>query len=66
MDFAKINFGVSCVTREFVDYSDNSLFELNLDSPLPEREIALCWAKNLNMSIAKQCFIDMMQEFVKI
>ena len=66
VDFAKINFGVSCVTREFVDYSDNSLFELQLDAPLPEREIALCWAKNLNMSIAKQCFIDMMQEFVKI
>lgn len=65
VDFAKINFGVSCVTREFVDFSDNSLFELNLDSPLPERKIALCWAKNLNMSIAKQCFIDMMQNFVK-
>ncbi|MBR5773890.1 MAG: LysR family transcriptional regulator [Clostridia bacterium] len=65
VDFAKINFGVSCVTREFVDYSDNSLFELQLDEPLPEREIALCWAKNFNMSIAKQCFIDMMSEFVK-
>lgn len=65
VDFAKINFGVSCVTREFVDFSDNSLFELQLNSPLPEREIALCWAKNFNMSIAKQCFIDMMQEFVK-
>ncbi len=65
VDFAKINFGVSCVTREFVDYSGD-LFELNLNSPLPEREIALCWAKNLNMSIAKKCFIDMMQEFVKI
>lgn len=65
VDFAKINFGVSCVTREFVDFSDNGLFELELDSPLPEREIALCWAKNLNMSIAKQCFIDMMQGFVK-
>ncbi len=65
VDFAKINFGVSCVTREFVNYSDSGLFELNLDTSLPEREIALCWAKNLNMSIAKQCFIDMMQEFVK-
>lgn len=65
VDFAKINFGVSCVTREFVDYSEHNLFELQLDSPLPEREIALCWAKNFNMSIAKQCFIDMMQEFVK-
>lgn len=64
VDFAKINFGISCVTREFVDYTDN-LFELKLDTPLPEREIALCWAKNFNMSIAKQCFIDMMQEFVR-
>jgi DNA-binding transcriptional LysR family regulator len=65
VDFAKINFGVSCVTKEFVDFVDDNLFELNLDIPLPEREIALCWAKNLNMSIAKQCFIDMMSEFVK-
>jgi len=65
VDFAKINFGVSCVTREFVDFSDNGLFEINLDFPLPDREIALCWAKNLNTSIAKQCFIDMMQNFVK-
>lgn len=65
VDFAKINFGVSCVTKEFVDFSGNSLLELEIDTPLPEREIALCWAKNLNMSIAKQCFVDMMSEFVK-
>ncbi|MBR5273171.1 MAG: LysR family transcriptional regulator [Clostridia bacterium] len=63
VDFAKINFGVSCVTREFVDFSDGGLFEINLDVPLPERAVALCWAKNFNMSIAKQCFIDMIQEF---
>ncbi len=65
VDFAKINFGVSCVTREFVDFSDGSLFEINIDEPLPERAVALCWAKNFNISIAKKCFIDMIQEFFR-
>ncbi len=58
VDFARINLGVSCVTREFADI-DGSLFELELDKPLPERELDLCWLDAGTLSSAKKKFIDM-------
>ena len=57
MDFARINLGISCVTREFAAI-DGELFELKLDEPLPVRELDLCWVDAGNLSEAKKKFID--------
>lgn len=58
VDFARINLGISCVTREFTTV-DDSIFELELDRPLPTRELDLCWLDAGNMSEAKKRFINM-------
>ena len=58
VDFARINLGISCVTREFPAI-DGELFELKLDEPLPVRELDLCWVDAGNLSEAKKRFIDM-------
>lgn len=58
VDFARINLGISCVTKEFAAI-DGELFELELDEPLPERELDLCWMDSGNLSEAKKKFIDM-------
>lgn len=58
VDFARINLGISCVTREFAAI-DGELFELKLDEPLPVRELDLCWVDAGNLSEAKKRFIDM-------
>ncbi len=58
VDFARINLGISCVTREFTTI-DDSIFEIELDAPLPTRELDLCWMDTGNMSEAKKRFINM-------
>ena len=58
VDFARINLGISCVTREFTAI-DGELFELKLDEPLPVRELDLCWVDAGCPSEAKKKFIDM-------
>lgn len=58
VDFARINLGISCVTREFTEF-DSSIFEIELDTPLPMRELDLCWIDAGNMSEAKKRFINM-------
>ena len=57
VDFARINLGISCVTREFAAI-DGELFELKLDEQLPVRELDLCWVDAGNLSEAKKKFID--------
>lgn len=57
VDFARINLGISCVTREFAAI-DGELFELKLDEQLPIRELDLCWVDAGNLSEAKKKFID--------
>ena len=58
VDFARINLGISCVTREFAAI-DDELFELKLDQPLPSRQLDLCWMDAGCPSEAKKKFIDM-------
>ena len=58
VDFARINLGISCVTREFAAI-DDELFELKLDQPLPSRQLDLCWMDTGSPSEAKKKFIDM-------
>lgn len=58
IDFARIGLGISCVTREFSDIR-GELFEIQLDQPLPERTLELCWLENEQASSAKKKFIEM-------
>lgn len=58
VDFARINLGISCVTREFTQL-DGDLFELELDEPLPARKLCLCSLDSAAPSEAKRRFIDM-------
>ena len=58
VDFARINLGISCVTREFAAI-DGELFELKLDQPLPSRQLDLCWMDTGSPSEAKKKFINM-------
>lgn len=58
VDFAKINLGISCVTREFTELGDD-LFELELSEPLPERQLCLCWLDTGHPSESRKRFIAM-------
>ena len=58
VDFAQINLGISCVTKEFAAINGD-LFEIWVDEPLPERELDLCWMDSGSLSEAKKKFIDM-------
>lgn len=58
IEFARIGLGISCVTREFSDIRGD-LFEIQLDKPLPERTLELCWLENEQVSWAKKKFIEM-------
>lgn len=58
VDFARIGLGVSCVTKEFSNMN-GGLFELELEEPLPPRELDLCWLESGNLSAARRKFMEM-------
>ncbi len=58
VDFARINLGISCVTKEFA-VMDEGLFEIELDEPPEPRELDLCWMDTGSPSEAKRKFIEM-------
>ncbi|MBE5778604.1 MAG: LysR family transcriptional regulator [Clostridiales bacterium] len=58
VDFARIGLGVSCVTREFSNLN-GGLFELEMEQPLPARELDLCWLETGNLSAARRKFMEM-------
>jgi len=60
LDFAKINLGVACVTKQFSQhYIDNGLLhELILEEPIPERSIGICYANQVPLSHAAKQFIQ--------
>ena len=58
VDFARINLGISCVTREFTEL-DDGLFELSLSEPLPPRQLSLVWLGSAAPSAARKMFTEM-------
>lgn len=58
IEFARIGLGISCVIREFSDIC-GELFEVQLEKPLPERTLEICWLENEQVSGAKKKFIEM-------
>ncbi len=60
LDFAKKNLGISCVTEEFTDMSEqNEVFKLHTDFQLPARRIGICTLKNVVPSPAVIKLIEM-------
>ncbi|MUT68682.1 LysR family transcriptional regulator [Paenibacillus sp. NEAU-GSW1] len=63
IEFARRGLGISYVTREFVsnELEDGSLFEIQLDVPLPPSHVGIMTMKNMPLSIAAKKFIELVR-----
>jgi DNA-binding transcriptional LysR family regulator len=63
LEFAKINLGIACVTKEFSQEYLNSglLYEVQLNEEIPKRSIGVCFLKGVSLSIASTKFIEIME-----
>ncbi|MDQ0230890.1 LysR family transcriptional regulator [Metabacillus malikii] len=63
LEFTKINLGISCVikefTREYLERGD--LYEINLEEPIPKRQIGICYLKSVPLSRGAKKFIEQME-----
>ncbi|MFD0693958.1 LysR family transcriptional regulator [Paenibacillus sp. GCM10027628] len=59
IEFAKIGFGVSFVTKEFVakELDEGSLFEVKLDAAIPSTRIGIITLKSMPLSNAAAAFV---------
>lgn len=64
LEFAKINLGVACVTKEFSEefLGEGLLHEVTLTEPIPKRSIGICYLKNVPLNRAAERFVDIMEE----
>lgn len=64
LDFARINLGVACVTREFsTSYIEQGLLkEIALTEEIPKRSIGICYLKNVSLSLASKKFVDIITD----
>ncbi|QFF98416.1 LysR family transcriptional regulator [Psychrobacillus glaciei] len=63
LEFAKINLGVACVTKEFsLEYLDKGiLFEIQLEEEIPKRNIGVCFLKSVSLSPAATKFVEIIE-----
>lgn len=63
LEFAKINLGVACVTKEFSrEYLDKGLLhEVQLIQDIPKRSIGVCFLKSVSLSPASAKFVEIME-----
>ena len=61
LEFAKINLGIACVTKEFSEQylQTGELVEVPLKQPIPPRSIGICTLKSVPLSNATLKFIDL-------
>jgi LysR family transcriptional regulator, transcriptional activator of the cysJI operon len=64
LEFAKINLGISCVTKEFSgEYLDRGLlYEVKLKEEIPNRSIGICFLKSVPLSPASTRFVKIIEE----
>lgn len=64
LDFAKINLGVACVTKEFsLSYINQGILkEVKLTEEVPKRSIGICFLKNVSLSLAAKKFVDIIND----
>lgn len=60
LEFANIGLGFACVVREFSEYylSNNTLYEVKLEEPIPKRSIGICSLKGVSLSPASERFVE--------
>lgn len=63
LEFAKINLGVACVTKEFSqEYLDKGqLHEVQLMEDIPKRSIGVCFLKSVSLSPASTKFVEIIE-----
>ncbi|WP_338749150.1 LysR family transcriptional regulator [Bacillus sp. FJAT-52991] len=63
LEFAKINLGISCVTREFSkEYLSKGLvYEAKLTEDIPKRDIGVCFLKSVPLSPASTKFVELIE-----
>lgn len=63
IDFARINLGLTFVIKEFTkkEIDNQSLFEIPLNPPIPERSIGLVKLKNVALSHAAKGFTNLLK-----
>ncbi|RED52838.1 DNA-binding transcriptional LysR family regulator [Cohnella phaseoli] len=61
IEFARRGLGISFVTREFVskELEEGSLFEIELDIPIPPSQVGIMTKRNMPLSSAAMKFMDM-------
>ena len=63
LEFAKINLGIACVTKEFAqDYLNKELvYEVPLKEAIPKRSIGICSLKGVPLSQASTKFVEIIE-----
>ncbi|WP_087974717.1 LysR family transcriptional regulator [Oceanobacillus rekensis] len=63
LEFAKINLGIACVTKEFSrEYLDSGLlYEVKLTEEIPNRSIGICFLKSVPLSPASTRFVKIIE-----
>ena len=60
LEFAKINLGIACVTKEFSQeyLKKGLLYEVQLNEAIPKRSIGVCFLKSVPLSPASTKFVE--------
>lgn len=68
LEFAKINLGIACVTKEFsLDYLEQGiLYEIELAEPIPRRSIGVCYLNNVPLAPASTKFVELIGSSPKL
>ena len=63
LEFAKINLGIACVTKEFSkEYLNKGLiYEVQLTEEIPKRNIGVCFLKSVPLSRATTRFVEIIE-----
>lgn len=61
-DYARIGIGIACVVREFSPAiaGESGIFEIELDNPVPERSIGVCYLEDITLSAAARKFVELL------
>ncbi|MGO2083086.1 LysR family transcriptional regulator [Vagococcus sp.] len=68
LEFAKINLGIACVTKEFsLNYLNSGLVqEIKFTPPIPKRSLGIIYLKNVALSPASQKLIETLIEGIDL
>lgn len=63
LEFAKINLGIACVTKEFsTEYLQKGIVhEILLEEPIPKRNIGICYLQSVPLSRATKKFVELIE-----